>query len=219
MSGCVPHVISPPLFRQLLQRRLFAELELLSAPSAATTWWAQCKMLCQTPPEDATHCAVCTGRVRGLGWSWLAVSKHFFGIYLSETLQCKPLVHGSPSAGSHLGPNLDTQTCPEQTLILERAVFCPGSVQRSKRYTYIVFPRSRLMMPRAAQPAAAAACEFCIWYSLAVIWIHWAMQGAIWGMICCVRDCKDTKELMLYRHPNLPYLSSGWKVRWATLSI
>lgn len=91
MCLAVPPIIPSPLFGRFPQRGLPAEPEPPSAPSAA--WWAQRKTLRQTPPEDATHCAVCTGGVRHLGWSWLAGSRHFFGIYLPETLQCKPLVH------------------------------------------------------------------------------------------------------------------------------
>lgn len=184
MFGCAPHVIPAPLFGRLPQRRLPAEPRPLSAPSAAQTWWARRKTLRQTPPEDAMHCAVCTGSVRCLGWSWLAVSKHSFGIYLPETLRCKPLVGASPSAGSRRGPNLDTQKWPEQTLILGRGAFCHGSVHRPEVHIYSISQE---------QPDDAKGCPTCccciLWILLLILTCHLDLLshagGNLWNDMLC----------------------------------
>lgn len=134
-----------------------------------------------------------TGSVRGWGWSRLDASKHLFGIYLSEALISPPffLVRARGMCGSQ-------HRFPPRTKLGHWTVlrantgsgvvffFYPGSVQWWKSYAHIVFPwwgGSRLMGPRAAQPAAAAVCEFCLWYSPATIAIRSAMQMAIWGKI------------------------------------
>lgn len=182
--GCGLHIISSPLFRQLLQWRQSAMLEGLSALSTVIMWWAQCKALDKTPQEYAMHCAACSGSVRGLGWSWLDVSKRLFCIYLSEALISHPFLlvqaHGECSSQCRFLPC--TKSGHWATLSAKinsgRVVFYPRLVQWLN--SCIVLPSqrgwcgSRLTRSRDAQPAAAAY-EFCLWYSPATISIHCAV--------------------------------------------
>lgn len=199
-------------------------LEVLSAPRAVRMWRAQCSALNRTPCEDSVHFAACIGSVRGLGWSRLDVSKHLFGIYLSEAFMSHSFILAWAPGMSGSQHRLPPHTKPGYWAIVrantgpgvDRLFFYPGSVQWWKSYAHIVLPwqggwcRSRPTGPKAAQPAAAAASEFCLWYSPATISIHSTMQVAIWGKIHSVRETsKGTTEPILYRHLQLPCRSSG----------
>lgn len=153
-------------------------LHLYSGGSGCPRSWGRCRhwALCwrdgHGAKRSARHlprmaCTVCTGSARCLGWSWLAVSKHFFGIYLPEILQCKALVRASPSAGSHRGPNRHTQTRPEQTLILGRGAFCPGSVQRSEVHIYSI------SQEQADDAKGCPTCSCCsLWILFSILTCH-----------------------------------------------
>lgn len=191
----------------------------LSAEIAVSMWWARCKCLTRhlvRMPWTVQSALAMWEVWDDPNWMWASIClvfiylrSHFTLLSSSASPRCVQLPVQAPL--SHQTRVLNH----EQMLVLGRAVFYPGSIQWPKSYARNVllwwgrWCRRRLMSSRLAQPAAAA-CEFCLWYSPATISIHCAMQVVIWGKISCVRQTwMDIAELILFQHLKLPCWSSG----------